>query len=53
LGFWAGHFWESSSPANVNGGSSFNYRYGPGDEEVMMLAESSIGDDRELAFDVR
>jgi hypothetical protein len=24
-----------------------------GDEEVMMLAESSIGDDRELAFDVR
>lgn len=33
-GFWVGHFWESTLPDNVNGGSSFNYRSGPGDNDV-------------------
>jgi len=40
-GFWVGHWWESTLPTNVNGGSSFNYRYGSGrkDVEVRSLAD--------------
>ena len=32
--FWAGHWWESSLPSNINGGSSHNYRYGSGKDDV-------------------
>jgi hypothetical protein len=35
-GFWVGHFWESSKPQNINGGSSFNYRFGPNPENVVV-----------------
>ncbi|TVY39833.1 hypothetical protein LSUB1_G002573 [Lachnellula subtilissima] len=49
LGFWAGHFWEASKPGNINGGSSFNYRYGNGAGEEV---ERSVADFKTIAADV-
>ncbi|KAF3770871.1 hypothetical protein M406DRAFT_67232 [Cryphonectria parasitica EP155] len=48
-GFWAGHWWESALPTNINGGSSFNYRYGSGDNDVVTRP---LADFKKIAADI-
>lgn len=43
------HFWESTRPDNVNGGSSFNYRYGTGKNDVMIRP---LADFKAIAVDI-